>query len=310
MWRGEFAAASVRAATHRRPGAPYHADRRALEKYLDGACLETAARANGHSLPGGQARMRALVAPHIDPWRGAVGYGHAYGALGASLAKDVDTFVLLGTSHAPMREPFALCRKAFDTPLGAVEADFDALDALASGADFDCYADQFNHKREHSLEFQVVFLKHLLKDRPFRIVPVLAGLGAQQASGSDPLGDARITRRSWTGCARSWRPARGAWSSSPGADMARWAQVPATRGRMTTRSPRGSSSSAIGRRSTTRRRSTGRASGRTSSPTWKSRRVCGLAPIWALVHARSVGAAPGGRCCTTSRTSTRRTGRS
>ena len=59
---------------------------------------------------------------------------------------------------------------------------------------FDPYADQFNHKREHSLEFQVVFLKHLLGDRPARIVPMLAGLGAQQASGEDPARDARVTR--------------------------------------------------------------------------------------------------------------------
>src|ERR1019366_5029376 len=34
--------------------------------------------------------------------------------------------------------------------------------------------------------------KHLLKDRPFRIVPVLAGLGAQQSSGENPDGDPRI----------------------------------------------------------------------------------------------------------------------
>ena len=139
--------------------------------------------------------MVALVAPHIDPWRGAVGYGHAYGALASALSADADTFVLFGTSHAPMAAPFALCRKAFATPLGDVETDTESIDALASCADgFDPYADQFNHKREHSLEFQVVFLKHLLGVRPFRIVPVLAGLGAHQVTGEDPAGDAPVTR--------------------------------------------------------------------------------------------------------------------
>ena len=94
-----------------------------------------------------------------------------------------------------MREPFALCRKAFATPLGPVAADEAAIDALASAADgFDPYADQFNHKREHSLEFQAVFLKHLLGGRELRIVPVLAGLGIHQASGEDPEGDARVVR--------------------------------------------------------------------------------------------------------------------
>ena len=60
-----------------------------------------------------------------------------------------------GRRTRPMREPFALCRKAFATPLGAAEADLESIDALAEHADgFDPYADQFNHKREHSLEFQ------------------------------------------------------------------------------------------------------------------------------------------------------------
>ena len=94
--------------------------------------------------------------------------------------------MLFGTSHAPMREPFALCRKAFDTPLGKVEADLDAIDTIARACDFDPYADQFNHKREHSIEFQAVFLRHLLRGRRARIIPVLAGLGEQQVSGKSP----------------------------------------------------------------------------------------------------------------------------
>ena len=187
----EFAEAAVRAATH--AGGAYHGEPRALEKYIAEACL---AKANGTAARKAQdGSMMALVAPHIDPWRGALGYGHAYGALSATLPPEVDTFVVFGTSHAPMREPFALCRKAFATPLGEVAADLASIDALAARADgFDPYADQFNHKREHSLEFQVVFLKALLGDRPFRIVPVLAGLGAQQVSGEDPERDARVVR--------------------------------------------------------------------------------------------------------------------
>jgi AmmeMemoRadiSam system protein B len=138
--------------------------------------------------------MVALVAPHIDPWRGAVSYGHAYRALAAALPPKADTFILFGTSHAPMREPFALCRKAFATPLGTIDCDLAGIDALAARAQgFDPFADQLNHKREHSLEFQVVFLKHVLKDRPARIVPILAGLGAQQTSREDPARFAHVT---------------------------------------------------------------------------------------------------------------------
>jgi len=189
----EFVESAVRPATH--AGAAYHGERGALEQYIEQSCLARAGDRPAATDSSPASGMVALIAPHIDPWRGAVGYGHAYRALGSAISSEVDTFIVFGTSHAPMREPFALCRKAFDTPLGAVQADTASLDTLAAAADgFDPYADQFNHKREHSLEFQVVFLKHVLRGREFRIVPILAGLGAAQASGEDPDGDARVAR--------------------------------------------------------------------------------------------------------------------
>jgi hypothetical protein len=182
----EFRSSSVRPASH--AGGAYHSDARQLMKYIDDKCLGAAGRKQNGK------RLQALIAPHIDPWRGAVSYGHAYGAAAATLSEDVDTFIVLGTSHAPMREHFALCRKAFDTPFGHVHADTAAIDAIAAAAPFDPYADEFNHKREHSLEFQVVFLKHLLRERPFKIVPILAGLGEHQARGTDPAKDDHANR--------------------------------------------------------------------------------------------------------------------
>jgi AmmeMemoRadiSam system protein B len=184
----EFRDADVRPAAH--AGGAYHADPRELARYLDESCLGAPGLgAHGDGDDDGARGARALVglvAPHIDPWRGARSYGEAYAALRADLPGDVDTVVLFGTSHAPMREPFALCRKAFATPLGNVPADLEAIDAIAEACDFDPYADQFNHKREHSLEFQAVFLRHLLGRRRLRIIPVLAGLGEQQSTGKSP----------------------------------------------------------------------------------------------------------------------------
>jgi AmmeMemoRadiSam system protein B len=189
----EFGKAAVRAAAH--AGGAYHGDRHALAQYIEESCLAKAAPLDFEPSPSSGGRMLGLIAPHIDPWRGAVGYGYAYRALQTALPADAETFILFGTSHAPMRQPFALCRKAFATPLGTVDADLAGIDALARAAQgFDPYADQMNHKREHSIEFQAVFLKHLLGRRPARIIPVLAGLGAQQASGDDPAGDARVAR--------------------------------------------------------------------------------------------------------------------
>src|SRR6185503_6903081 len=125
------------------------------------------------------------------PWRGARCYGAAYRTLSHALPNDAETFVLLGTSHAPMREPFALCRKTFATPLGDVEVDEGAVDAIAARSPFDAFTDVFNHKREHSLEFQAVFVKHLMGRRPIRIIPILCGIGESQRTGRCPEEDAR-----------------------------------------------------------------------------------------------------------------------
>jgi AmmeMemoRadiSam system protein B len=287
----EFAEATVRPATH--AGGAYHGERPALEKYIEEACL---AKANGngaaHSANGVAGAMRALVAPHIDPWRGALGYGRAYAALGKAIPNEVDTFVLFGTSHAPMHEPFALCRKAFDTPLGKVQADEAAIDALAASArGFDPFADQFNHKREHSLEFQVVFLKHILKERDFRIIPVLAGLGSQQISGNDPDGDARVA--AFMDGVRTLVESRpGRVVVVAGADMAHVG-------------PRFGDPSAYGedqRRELEKadRASLDHAAALDAHGFWKhvtadleERRVCGLAPIWSLLRTLGKGGGAG-----------------
>ena len=185
----EFAKSPVRPASH--AGGAYHDDAKKLAAYIDKECLGVAKKSNGES-----GRLVALVAPHIDPWRGARCYGEAYAALAGALPADADTFVVFGTSHAPMREPFSLCRKAFATPLGPMEADDESIDAIARSVDFDVYSDQFNHKREHSLEFQAVFLRHVVgaRKKKARIIPILAGLGEHQSRGTSPKESQRVER--------------------------------------------------------------------------------------------------------------------
>ena len=176
----EFADADVRSASH--AGGAYPGEPGKLARYIEEDCFGIA----GADVADEGGRLLGLIAPHIDPWRGARGYGEAYGVLAKALPADADTFILFGTSHAPMNEPFSLCRKAFETPLGRLDADLESIDAIATACDFDPYADQLNHKREHSLEFQAVFLRHLLGDRKARIIPILAGLGEHQRSGKSP----------------------------------------------------------------------------------------------------------------------------
>ena len=179
-----FAVAPVRPASH--AGGAYHDDPRELCRFIEEQCL---ARAPARPARG---RLIGLCAPHMDLWRASTGYGHAYRALAEGLDERIDTFILLGTSHAPMRRPFAVCAKVFATPLGPLAPDHDALRALAEAARFDVREDEYLHKGEHSLEFQAVFLRHALGRRgsSARIVPVLCGLGDAQSSARDPALDA------------------------------------------------------------------------------------------------------------------------
>ena len=281
--QSDFAGASVRPPSH--AGGAYLSDPDELRQYLDQQCLD-AAKPNGRKKPTGQ--LVALVSPHIDPWRGALGYGHAYGAMKRALvAQEVDTFILLGTSHAPMRQPFALCRKGFATPLGTMEPDLGAIDALAQAAPFDAYADQFNHKREHSLEFQVVFLKHLLGERPAKIVPVLAGLGEHQARGTDPSRDAAVEKL--LGALRAIVETRGGRAILvAGADLAHVGP------RFGDERPTGEELELL---DATDRASLTHAVATDAPAFWEhvardldTRRVCGLGPIYSLLRALPKGA--------------------
>lgn len=177
-----FKMRSERPAHH--AGAAYHADAKLLRRFIDDDCLGKAAPRTR------EGRLVGLCAPHIDLWRGSVGYGHAYATLADALPDDVDTIFLLGTSHMPMRQPFAICDKPFATPLGAMSPDREASGWLAARSCFDVKEDEYQHKAEHSLEFQVVFLRHILGCRPVRIVPILCGLGRAIAMGFEPAQDA------------------------------------------------------------------------------------------------------------------------
>lgn len=190
-----FGASKVRAAAH--AGGAYHGDRLKLADYIERQCLSAARRQaaaqRGAAPRRPSARMVGLCAPHMDLWRAAVGYGHAYTALEEALKRpdfeDVDTFVLLGTSHAAMRRPYAVCEKTFETPLGALKPDHEMIAEIAAASLFDVHEDQYLHKNEHSIEFQAVFLRHLLGDRDASIVPILCGLSECQARRRDPSED-------------------------------------------------------------------------------------------------------------------------
>jgi AmmeMemoRadiSam system protein B len=123
---------------------------------------------------------KAIVAPHIDFHRGGPAYAWAYTPLAESAGADL--YIILGTSHCGGQTPYILTQKNFETPLGMVETDSDFVERLQAQSVEDCFRDEYLHRGEHSIEFQVLFLKYVAQKRAaltsqpektFKIVPIL-----------------------------------------------------------------------------------------------------------------------------------------
>lgn len=102
---------------------------------------------------------RGLIAPHIDPKRGAPNYSWGYKALAE--AQPADLYVVLGTCHMGVKGFFAATRKSYDTPLGVVPTDAAFLDRLGQSWGRDLFEGEFSHESEHSIEFQTLYLRSL-----------------------------------------------------------------------------------------------------------------------------------------------------
>ena len=187
-----FRRSPVRPAAH--AGGAYAGDAAALAAQIDGFFPGP----EGPGTPGPPEPetppIRALIAPHIDFHRGGPTYAWAYQEI--LRRSDADLYVILGTCHAGMPDPFAVTLKPYDTPLGPVPVDRDFYEALARRAGQDLLASEPAHRAEHSIEFQAVMLQHLVAPRrPFSILPVLASyLHEALWTGGDPETDPRVPR--------------------------------------------------------------------------------------------------------------------
>lgn len=114
-----------------------------------------------------------VVAPHIDFERGAPSYAHAYKVLAEGTRADV--FVIFGTAHFAHQAPYILTRKSFQTPLGTLPTAADLVGELARRYGREPFAEELVHKTEHSIEFQVLLLQHVLQGREAEILPILCG---------------------------------------------------------------------------------------------------------------------------------------
>ena len=188
---GRFLAGPTRPAAH--AGAAYEGEPEPLTRMLEGFFVHPAGP-GPISVASGTHGVTALIAPHIDFHRGGPAYAWAYRDVAERC--DADLFVIFGTCHAGMRDPFALTAKDYETPLGPAQVDRGLVEALACRAGQDCFASEVSHRVEHSIEFQAVFLQYLFGGRrEFTIVPVLTSFAHEAlARGESPADDPRVVR--------------------------------------------------------------------------------------------------------------------
>jgi len=188
-----FRRSPVRPAAH--AGGAYAGEAEALRAQIAGFFAHADGPGSPVAAPGPRpGTLSALIAPHIDFHRGGPTYAWAYQEV--LERSDADLFVILGTCHAGMADPFAVTLKPYDTPLGPVATDRDFYDALSRRAGQDLLASEPAHRAEHSIEFQAVMLQSLLGGRrPFAILPVLASyLHEAVWAGTEPEEDPRVPR--------------------------------------------------------------------------------------------------------------------
>ena len=157
-------------------GSGYEADPDKLQAQLLGFFSPEIGGPGDAELDRSGKRLLGLVAPHIDLRAGGPCFAHAYKAL--LEASPVATCVILGTGHEPLSRYFAVTRKDFETPLGPVTVDTVFVDELCRRARFDLFVDELAHRREHTIEFQTLFLRLLLPE--IRIVPILCSFGVEE----------------------------------------------------------------------------------------------------------------------------------
>lgn len=117
-------------------------------------------------------RVFGLVAPHIDLEVGKNIYAEAYHVLEGLSPKKI---LLLGTGHNLSENYYSLTTKDFVTPLGRVNTDREWIEKLKEICPSGLIAPHdIDHKNEHSLEFQILFLQHLFGN-DFQLLPVLCG---------------------------------------------------------------------------------------------------------------------------------------
>lgn len=167
--KDDFRNSTIRKDSH--AGTAYEADRDKLKDQIDGFFTS----ADGPGKPSSSSKttgLKGIIVPHIDIGCGGPCFAWAYKEIVES--SDAELFIILGIAHTGTRNLFVLTDKTFETPFGNVETDKDFLESLHKKNKTDYFEDEFVHRDEHSIGFQLVFLQYLYHQKKnFSIVPIL-----------------------------------------------------------------------------------------------------------------------------------------
>ena len=139
--------------------------RKAVKTYIDTAAFRASAELKGRDIFG-------IIAPHAGYVYSGPVAGEAYRSV---VGRPYKTVVVMALSHRRQASKLAvLKRPAYDTPLGSVEIDLDAV-ARLTGEHGDLFdANETVFQGEHSLEVQLPFVQTALPDA--KIIPIIAAV--------------------------------------------------------------------------------------------------------------------------------------
>lgn len=164
--------ADYRAQPHRPPalaGPGYPADPAELTKYLTQWYLTP---------PDEEWIGRGIVSPHIDYRRGGGIYARLWNQAAPSILA-ADLVLIFGTDHNGSPGSITLTPKPYATPFGVLPTDEALIERLAEAIGPEAaYAEELNHRNEHSVELSAVWLHHIYNKHgqaPSPMIPILVG---------------------------------------------------------------------------------------------------------------------------------------
>jgi AmmeMemoRadiSam system protein B len=178
----EFRSAPFRAPVSAGHSYPASADelRTVLQQYVDGV----------EPFDAGPMAWRGLISPHIDFTRGGPVYARVW-KRAEDAVREATVAVIIGTDHSGGAGRVTLTRQHYATPYGTLPTACDIVDGLAAAIGPElAFADELNHRSEHSIELAAVWLHHMRGGKPCELVPILYGsFGRFVAGEADPGGD-------------------------------------------------------------------------------------------------------------------------